>query len=40
MGEPISSPYDINGQHFNPDMYLEKLLKVQRKHFIAPLPNT
>lgn len=29
MGESTSSPYDINGQHFNPDMYLHKLLKVQ-----------
>jgi hypothetical protein len=28
MGEPTSSPYDINGQDFNPDMYLQKLLKV------------
>ncbi|KDR09124.1 vacuolar protein sorting-associated protein 51 homolog isoform X1 [Zootermopsis nevadensis] len=27
MGESTSSPYDINGQHFNPDMYLHKLLK-------------
>lgn len=22
------NPYDLNGHHFNPDMYLQKLLKV------------
>ena len=22
------NPYDMNGQHFNPDMYLQKLFKV------------
>ncbi|PSN42746.1 hypothetical protein C0J52_10673, partial [Blattella germanica] len=27
MNESTGSPYDINGQHFNPDMYLQKLLK-------------
>lgn len=28
MAENSSNPYDINGQHFNPDMYFHKLLKV------------
>ena len=28
MTENTSNPYDINGQHFNHDMYLQKLLKV------------
>ncbi|XP_015514024.2 vacuolar protein sorting-associated protein 51 homolog [Neodiprion lecontei] len=27
MTENTSNPYNINGQHFNPDMYLEKMLK-------------
>ncbi|KAK7872847.1 hypothetical protein R5R35_006718 [Gryllus longicercus] len=27
MAEMTGNPYDINGQHFNPDMYLQKLLK-------------
>ena len=29
MTENTSNPYDINGQHFNNDMYLQKILKVQ-----------
>lgn len=28
MAENSNNPYDINGQHFNPDMYFQKLLKV------------
>ncbi|KOC63630.1 Protein fat-free like protein [Habropoda laboriosa] len=27
MAENSNNPYDINGQHFNPDMYFQKLLK-------------
>ena len=27
MAENSSNPYDINGQHFNPDMYFHRLLK-------------
>ncbi|XP_078053605.1 vacuolar protein sorting 51 [Augochlora pura] len=27
MAENSSNPYDINGQHFNPDMYFQKMLK-------------
>ena len=27
MAENSNNPYDINGQHFNPDMYFHKLLK-------------
>ncbi|GAB1859878.1 Vacuolar protein sorting-associated protein 51 homolog [Camponotus japonicus] len=27
MAENINNPYDINGQHFNSDMYFQKLLK-------------
>jgi len=28
MAENTNNPYDINGQHFNQDMYFQKLLKV------------
>lgn len=28
MAESVNNPYDINGQHFNSDMYFQKLLKV------------
>ncbi|XP_012281352.1 vacuolar protein sorting-associated protein 51 homolog [Orussus abietinus] len=27
MGETSGNPYDINGPHFNPDMYLQRMLK-------------
>ncbi|XP_029659198.1 vacuolar protein sorting-associated protein 51 homolog [Formica exsecta] len=27
MAESVNNPYDINGQHFNSDMYFQKLLK-------------
>ncbi|XP_039285444.1 vacuolar protein sorting-associated protein 51 homolog [Nilaparvata lugens] len=26
-GKPLGNPYDINGTYFNPDMYLQKILK-------------
>ncbi|RZF39613.1 hypothetical protein LSTR_LSTR001134 [Laodelphax striatellus] len=26
-GKPLGNPYDINGPYFNPDMYLQKILK-------------
>jgi len=29
MTESTNNPYDINGQHFNSDMYFQKLLKVR-----------
>lgn len=31
MAEKKSNPLDINGQHFDPNMYLDKLFKVSKK---------
>lgn len=34
MAENSNNQYDINGQYFNPDNYLHKLLKVCHLHSV------
>lgn len=34
MAENSNNQYDINGQYFNPDNYLHKLLKVCHLYFV------
>lgn len=37
MAEKKSNPLDINGQNFNPNLYLEKLFKVLQTLFLLIL---